>query len=98
VLVGPDDTADEAAAAGCPGSSTAPKAAPGKVCIYELGSENLNPDGTKFETDGDEANITPYVGQFTGGDEATTFGTILEVYSNAAGNLYSNGTWAATSP
>jgi hypothetical protein len=38
------------------------------------------------------------VEQFTGGDEETTFGTILEVYSNAAGNLYSNGTWAATSP
>ena len=98
VLVGTDDTAEEAAAAGCPGSSAAPKAAPGKVCVYEMGSTNLDPDGTKLETDGDEANLTPYVGAFTGGDEAATFGTILEVYSNAAGNLYSVGTWAATSP
>ena len=29
---------------------------------------------------------------------ATRYGTVLEIYSAAAGNLYSNGTWAATSP
>ncbi len=98
VLVGSDDTPDAAAAAGCPGTSAAPAAAPGKVCVYEMSSDNLEPDGTKFETDGDEANITPYAPFNTGGPEATTFGTILEVFSAAPGNLYSNGVWAATSP
>jgi hypothetical protein len=40
VTVGITDTAEEAAAAGCPGTAADPQAAPGKVCIYEMGREN----------------------------------------------------------
>jgi hypothetical protein len=99
VIVGVDDTTQEASAAGCPGTANDPKAAPGKMCLYAYGSENVDPTGdTKLETDGDEAMIEPYFGQFTQGAESSTFGTTLEVYSLAAGNLYANGTWAATSP
>jgi hypothetical protein len=98
VLVGKDDTVEEAAAAGCPGSADAPGAAPGNVCVYEMGATNVEPDGTTFETDGDQANIRPYTPPDLFGPEATTFGTVLEIYSAAAGDLYSNGTWAATSP
>jgi hypothetical protein len=100
VTVGSNDTAEEAAAAGCPGTAADPKAAPGKFCIYEIGRENTRIlDAGFLEAGGDSARVSGYAPPFSPPwGVATRFGTILEVYSAAAGNLYSNGVWAATSP
>lgn len=102
VTVGINDTAEEAAAAGCPGTKDNPQAAPGKVCIYEVGRENtkvLPGMAPPLEAGGDPAQVSGYVPPFSPPfGVATRFGTVLEVYSAAAGNLYSNGAWAATSP
>lgn len=100
VTVGINDTAEEAAAAGCPGTAADPKAAPGKFCLYEMGRENTRIlDAGFLEAGGDPARVSGYVPPFSPPwGVATSFGSILEVYSAAAGNLYSNGVWAATSP
>ena len=97
VTVGIDDTPAEAAAAGCPGTANDPAAAAGKVCLYEMGHENVSTLAF-FETDGDPASVAGYAPPAEGNGSANRFGTIVEVRSAAAGNLYSNGTWAATSP
>jgi hypothetical protein len=98
VIVGADDPAGpEAAAAGCPGDAEDPQADPGKLCVYEMARDNTKVVAG-LEAGGDPARIGAYAppaGNFNG---ATRHGTILEVYSSGAGNLYSNGTWAATSP
>ena len=100
VTVGINDSAEEAAAAGCPGTAADPKAAPGKLCLFEMGRENTRIlDAGFLEAGGDPAHVSGYVPPFSPPwGVATRFGTILEVYSAAAGNLYSNGVWAATSP
>ena len=110
VTVGIDDTAGEAAAAGCPGTAADPKAAPGKVCIYEMGRGNTeditdalialavpNPIDVN-EAGGANARVGAYRPPFGLMNTASRIGTIVEVYSAAAGNLFSNGVWAATSP
>jgi hypothetical protein len=99
VTVGINDTAQEAAAAGCPGTAADPQAAPGKLCVYEMGRDNttvivLAPP----EAGGDPSHVSGYAPPDLDWATATKYGTILEVLSAAAGNLYSNGTWAATSP
>jgi hypothetical protein len=99
VTVGIDDTPAEAAAAGCPGTASEPKAAPGKVCLYEMGHQNLDPAATGvLETDGDQASVSAYAPPEGFFGTATPYGTLVEALSGAAGNFYSNGTWAATSP
>lgn len=99
VTVGIDDTPAEAAAAGCPGTAAEPKAAPGKVCLYEMGHENLDDAATgELEADGDAAWVSAYAPPDNNFGTATPVGTIVEALSSAAGNFYSNGTWAATSP
>ena len=99
VTVGIDDTPAEAAAAGCPGTAAEPKAAPGKVCLYEMGHENLDDAATgELEADGDAAWVSAYAPPDNSFGTATPVGTIVEAWSSAAGNFYSNGTWAATSP
>lgn len=99
VTVGIDDTLAEAAAAGCPGTASEPKADPGKVCLYEMGHENLDPmGGGTLEADGDQASVGGYAPPGDVFGTATAYGTIVEAWSEAAGNFYSNGTWAATSP
>jgi hypothetical protein len=99
VTVGINDTAQQATAAGCPGTAADPNADPGKICLYEMGRDNTSDlvDAPK-EAGGAVARVagyTPPVGDF---GTATRFGTIVEVLSAGAGNLYSNGVWAATSP
>jgi hypothetical protein len=69
----------------CPGSVTAPSAAPGQLCVYEGGQANV-------------AEIAAY-NPFTGnGGGASPYGAGLVVDSAAAGNFYSDGTWAVTAP
>jgi hypothetical protein len=51
-----------------------------------------------FESDGDQASVGAYAPPSGVGQSATPYGTIVEVFSAGAGQLYSNGTWAATSP
>ena len=98
VTVGFDDTAGEAAAAGCPGTANEPKAAPGKVCLYEMGHDNVAAYPVFVEADGEPARVAGYKPPFGAYGTATQSGTIAEVYSASAGNLFNNGTWAATSP
>src|SRR5689334_15988724 len=98
VIVGISDTAEQAAAAGCPGTAADPQAAPGKLCVYEMGRANTAALGVD-EAGGAVARVEVYAPPTNGAPESTTrFGAIIEVYSAAAGNLYSNGVWAATSP
>jgi hypothetical protein len=109
VTVGINDTAGQAAAAGCPGTAADPQAAPGKVCIYEMGRANTEDITDAFialalppqdvnEAGGANARVGAYTPPFGVMNTATRIGTIVEVYSAAAGNLFSNGVWAATSP
>ena len=69
----------------CPGSVTAPSAAPGQLCIYEGGHANA----------GEIAAYDPFNGD---GGGASPYGAGLVVDSAAAGNFYSDGTWAVTAP
>jgi hypothetical protein len=67
--------------AACPGSVSAPAAAPGNLCIYELTiSNNHNPT-----TDGGFFAIN-----------TTAFGTELFFHSDVADRFFVDGTWAVT--
>ncbi len=79
MTVGIDDTPAEAAAAGCPGTANEPKAAPGKVCLYEMGHENLDDAATgELEADGDAAWVSAYAPPDNNFGTATPYGSIVE--------------------
>jgi hypothetical protein len=71
--------------AACPGSVTAPAAAPGQLCVYEGGGENVGEIGTYDPVNGD-------------GGGASEYGAGLEIDSEGVGNFFSDGTWAVTAP
>jgi len=98
VTVGIGNTPALAAAAGCPGTAADPKADPGKVCLYEMDRERTAIlAGAPLEAGGGPARVSGYA-PLTAFGSATKYGTIVEIYSSEAGNFFSNGTWAATSP
>ena len=98
VTIGASDTPTQRAAAGCPGTSEDPLAAPGKFCLYEFGFANTEPLTGAKEADGSPTDVSGYVPPASDFASATPMGTILEIRSAAAGDFYSNGVWAATSP
>jgi hypothetical protein len=71
--------------AACPGSVTAPAAAPGQLCVYEGGGENVGEIGTYDPVNGD-------------GGGASEYGAGLAIDSEGVGNFFSDGTWAVTAP
>jgi hypothetical protein len=71
--------------AACLGSVTAPTAAPGQLCIYEGGGENIGEIGAHDPVNGNGGSASPY-------------GAGLVVDSSGMGNFYSDGTWAVTAP
>jgi hypothetical protein len=73
--------AGSVAPAQCPGTASAPAARSGNLCVYEA-------DGS--ETSSEFINTT------TGAVGTSVFGTGLRVFTGAAGELFSEGTWAVT--
>lgn len=67
----------------CPGSLTAPSAAPGELCIYE-GSQ----------ADVAEINVYNPINNQAGASSA--YGAGIVVDSGGSGNMYIGGTWAVT--
>ena len=63
-----------------------------------MGRDNTSPYTGRLEARGGTAYVDTYSPPAGGAQTATTSGAIIEVFSAAAGNLYSNGVWAATSP
>ncbi len=76
------------ATAQCPGTASAPTATAGFLCVYI--SDRANNNGTPA-----------FCSPTGGGCNATTArktGTVVEVFSAAAGLYYAYGTWAVTAP
>jgi hypothetical protein len=71
--------------ASCPGSVTTPSAAPGALCIY-IGAQ-VNVGG-----------ISAYDPFGDAGGTVSRYGAGVVVDSAAAGNFYSDGTWAVGAP
>jgi hypothetical protein len=72
--------------AACPGSVTAPTAAPGQLCVYE-GFENNRSSAEFLNPESDAPG------------HASRFGAELLIKpAGGAGNLFSIGTWAVTAP
>jgi len=97
VTVVPADTAQERAAAGCPGTLDNPQAAPGKLCIYEFYGNNADVLQPMSSPGGHDVHVAT-LNLETESRIATKFGFILNVQSAAAGSLDGAGKWAATSP
>ena len=70
--------------ADCPGSVTAPAAAPGHLCIYEQSSTATT--RTVFDP---TINIS---------DQASRFGAGLRYAVAPSGEVYGRGSWAVTAP
>lgn len=68
--------------AGCPGSSAAPEAASGNLCVYEYVGGNYSSMTIRNPTNGSLG--------------ASKFGFYLLVVGAAVGQVYSYGTWAVT--
>lgn len=71
----------------CPGSPTNPQASPGHLCVYE-GIRSGSFTGAVFD---------PSTGE-TGGTTRWGAGIFLTTSSKAEENVFSYGTWAATTP
>jgi hypothetical protein len=69
----------------CPGSATAPAAAPGYLCVYVGDTVNV----------GVQAVYDPFGGN---GGTASRYGAMFVADSGGAGNFYTDGTWAVTAP
>jgi len=69
----------------CPGSVSAPAAAAGYLCVYV--GDNVNV--------GEEDVYDPYGDP---GGTTSRYGAGFIIDSDAAGNFYSDGTWAVTAP
>jgi hypothetical protein len=67
--------------AGCPGTATAPEAAPGNLCVYESISNNVTSN----------RNVVTNIGP-----DASKNGASVYTTPAAAGNYYTFGTWAVT--
>jgi hypothetical protein len=77
-----------AATSACPGTLTSPEAAPGQLCLYL--DENLNASSpTLCEPEGDFCSPS---------EGANEQGTVVRSASVAAGEFFSWGTWAVTTP
>jgi hypothetical protein len=69
----------------CPGSATAPAAAPGNLCVYEAVGVNVTAQAIVNP-------VTNLVGQ------ASRYGATVQAVSSDTGYFVSTGTWAATAP
>ncbi|MDX6645485.1 MAG: hypothetical protein QOK40_1212 [Miltoncostaeaceae bacterium] len=69
----------------CPGSATAPAAAPGNLCVYE--SVDVNATG--------QALVDPATNLL---GEASRYGATVQAVSSDVGYFVSTGTWAVTAP
>jgi hypothetical protein len=77
--------AGSAPTAQCPGSAVNPQAAPGHLCVYESVSQNRD-DVVLF------TGTTGFINQ------ASKWGAGVWLIPAAAGNAFSDGTWAVTAP
>jgi hypothetical protein len=73
------------APAQCPGSAQAPQAQPGHLCVYEGSAVNA-----------DARNTTTFVDPFD--ETALGVGAGVFVRASAAGDFFTQGTWAVTAP
>ena len=71
----------------CAGTSEAPTAPSGYLCIYEVKSGNLISGSDGYGVFHSPTGI---------GRESSRFGAALYIYKNASGQFYSWGTWAVT--
>lgn len=78
--------AGETPPASCPGTTAAPKADPGNLCVYEAGAENIELEGLE----------DPITGATDG--TARAFGTSVVGISTALGDVNESGSWAVTAP
>jgi hypothetical protein len=69
----------------CQGSATNPTAAPGYLCVYVGVSTNVGVSGIYDPFGGNAGTASPY-------------GAGIVIDSAAAGDFYSDGTWAVTAP
>ncbi len=72
----------------CPGTSEAPAAAPGYLCLYFNSEENLHAGASGYDLYPQVAGATVF--------GASPFGTVLSAQSAAAGEVYAAGSWAVT--
>jgi hypothetical protein len=69
----------------CPGTATAPSAAPGNLCVYEAAAVNA----------AGQAMVDPSTNLL---GEASRYGAAVLAVSNEPGFFVSTGTWAVTAP
>jgi hypothetical protein len=77
--------APNATTAWCPGTTFAPTAAPGQLCVYAAVESNISGAQAVDPTD-------------NAGNQASPFGFYIQIAATGAGLAYTNGTWAVTAP